>query len=270
MKTSSLPKSSFYEWKSKYKTVNIEEVNLVKEINDIIDESKGRYGYRRVTVSLRNNGLIVNHKRVLRLMKVNGLLCKKFTRRARRYSSFKGEVGKIADNHLNREFNVNKPQEVWLTDVTEFKVSKGNRKLYLSPIMDLFNSEIISYNLSTSPTVKFTTDSLDQALKLLPDQHSILIHSDQGFHYQNKQWTKRLKKRNIKQSMSRRGNCIDNSPMENFFGILKQEMYYGEKFKNIEDLENEIKNYINWYNNKRIKTKLKGLSPVQYRQEATK
>ena len=178
MKTSNLPKSSFYEWKSKYKILNIEEVNLLKEINDIIDDSKGRYGYRRVTVSLRNNGLIVNHKRVLRLMKVNGLLCKKFTRRARKYSSFKGEVGKIADNHLNREFTVNKPQKVWVTDVTEFKVSKGNRKLYLSPIMDLFNSEIISYNLSTSPTVKFTTDSLDQALKLLPDQHSILIHSD--------------------------------------------------------------------------------------------
>lgn len=111
-------------------------------------------------------------------MKANGLLCTKFTRRSRKYSSFKGEVGKISKNHLNREFKVNKPNEVWVTDVTEFKVSKGDRKLYLSPIMDLFNSEIIAYNLSTSPTVKFTTDSLDEALRKLSNSHNLLLHSD--------------------------------------------------------------------------------------------
>ena len=111
--------------------------------------------------------------------------------------------------------------------------------------MDLYNSEIISYKVSTTPTVKFTTDPLDEALKALPKDHSLLIHSDQGFHYQNDQWIKRLNNRSVKQSMSRKGNCIDNSPMENFFGILKQEMYYGEEFNTIKDLENEIKKYNN-------------------------
>ena len=250
--------------------MNYEEVNLIKKIKSIIEESKNRYGYRRVRLSLLNRGILVNHKRVLRLMKDNDLLCKKFTRRARKYSSYKGEVGKISGNHLNRSFKVKEPNIVWVTDVTEFKVDKGDQKLYMSPIMDLFNSEIISYNLSTSPTVKFTTESLDQALKGLPEEHSLLIHSDQGFHYQNAQWIKKLNNKNVKQSMSRKGNCLDNSPMENFFGILKQEMYYGEEFKTIKDLENEIKKYIDWYNNKRIKGKLKGLSPVQYRREATK
>ena len=265
-----MPKSSFYEWERKLQLVNDEEISLIRQIKEIVAESKNRYGYRRVTLSLRNRGTLVNRKRVLRLMKANSLLCTKFTRRARKYSSYKGEVGKISDNHLNRSFNVKNPNEVWVTDITEFKVDKADQKLYMSPIMDLFNSEIISYKVSTSPTVKFTTDSLDEALQILPEDHSLLVHSDQGFHYQNPQWIKRLNKRNVKQSMSRKGNCIDNSPMENFFGILKQEMYYGEEFNTIKDLENEIKKYINWYNNKRIKSKLKGLSPVQYRREAVK
>lgn len=250
--------------------VNDEEVSLVRQIKDVVEESKNRYGYRRVTLSLRNRGTLVNHKRVLRLMKANGLLCIKFSRRTRKYSSYKGEVGKTFDNHLNRSFNVKKLNEVWVTDITEFKVGKADQKLYMSPIMDLFNSEIISYKVSTSPTVKFTTDPLDEALKVLPKEHSLLIHSDQGFHYQNSQWIKRLNNSNVKQSMSRKGNCIDNSPMENFFGILKQEMYYGETFNTLNDLENEIEKYVKWYNNKRIKSKLKGLSPVQYRREAVK
>lgn len=270
MKTSDLPKSSFYEWERKLQMVNNEEVSLIEKIKDIVEESENRYGYRRVRLILLNSGILVNHKRVLRLMRANGLLCMKFTRRARKYSSYKGEVGKISDNHLNRSFKVKEPNKVWVTDVTEFKVDKGDQKLYMSPIMDLFNSEIISYNLSTSPTVKFTTDPLDEALKVLPKDHSLLVHSDQGFHYQNTQWIKRLNNKGVKQSMSRKGNCIDNSPMENFFGILKQEMYYGEEFKTIKDLENKIKKYIHWYNNKRIKAKLKGLSPVQYRREAVK
>lgn len=189
-------------------------------------------------------------------MKENGFKCIKFTRRGRGYSSFKGEVGKIAENKLNRQFKVSSSNRVWLTDITEFKVSGSDKKLYLSPIMDLFNCEILSFNISTSPTVKFATDSLDNALKLLPKQHSLTIHSDRGFHYQHIHWANRLEKRKITQSMSRCGNCIDNSPMENFFGLLKQEMYYGEKFSSIDELKIKIEQYIHWYNNKRIKDKL--------------
>lgn len=268
LKISNLAKSSFYEWIQKLETVNQEEVELTNVIKNIFEESNETYGYRRITIALKQNGFKVNHKRVYRIMRENDLKCIKFSRRSRSYSSLKGEVGKIAENKLNRQFQVTVPNKVWVTDVTEFKIQGSNKKLYLSPIMDLFNSEIISFNLSTAPTVKFTTNALDDALKRLPKKHQLTIHSDQGFHYQNAQWVKRLKNRSIEQSMSRRGNCIDNSPMENFFGLLKQEMYYGEKFTSIKQLKKKITGYINWYNNKRIKEKLNGLSPIEYRQQA--
>lgn len=201
-------------------------------------------------------------------MRENNLLCTKFTRRNRGYSSFKGEVGKIADNKLNRKFQVSNFNEVWVSDVTEFKILNTDKKLYLSPIMDLYNKEIVSYSLSTSPTVSFTNKSLKEAIKKLPEKHKLMIHTDQGFHYQHKSWVEILEKNKIKQSMSRRGNCIDNSPMENFFGILKQEMYYGIIYKSIEELEQAIKKYIDWYNKKRIKEKLNGLSPIEFRLQA--
>ena len=268
LKISDLPKSSFYEWVQKLETVNKEELELTNVIKNIFKESNETYGYRRITIALKQKGFNANHKKVYRIMRENNLKCIKFTRRSRGYSSFKGEVGRIAENKLNRKFQVTAPNKVWVTDVTEFKIQGSNQKLYLSPIMDLFNSEVISFKLSTAPTVKFTTDALDDALKRLPKKHQLTIHSDQGFHYQHAQWVKRLINRNIEQSMSRRGNCIDNSPMENFFGLLKQEMYYGEKFTSIKQLGKKITEYINWYNNKRIKKKLNGLSPIEYRQQA--
>ena len=260
-----LPKSSFYEWKNKLNIIDENEEILINDIKEIVSTSRNSYGYRRVTLSLRNKGILINHKKVLRLMKENNLLCRKFNRKSRKFKSFKGEVGKIADNHLNRNFNVDSMNKVWVTDVTEFKVEGSKKKLYLSTIMDLFNSEIISYSLSVSPTVKFTNEALEVAIKKLPDEYNLTLHSDQGFHYQHRSWVKKLENKNIQQSMSRRGNCLDNSPMESFFGLLKQEMLYGNKFKSIEHLKIEIEKYIEWYNNDRIKQKLNGLSPVQYR-----
>jgi len=241
---------------------------LIKEITEIIESSHQTYGYRRTTLALKVRGYHVNHKRVLRIMRENNLLCVKFTLRNRRYSSFKGEVGKIADNHLERQFTTHQPNQVWVSDVTEFKVKHMKEKLYLSPIMDLYNKEIISHSLSTSPTVRFTNESLEKALLSLPPHHRLMIHTDQGFHYQHHSWVAALKKHHIQQSMSRRGNCLDNSPMENFFGLLKQEMYYGQSFESIEDLKISINQYIHWYNHERIKLKLNGLSPIQYRLQA--
>ena len=268
LKIAKLPRSSFYEWKEKLNQVNTEELETVEEIKTIISDSRGNYGYRRVTIALRKKGIVVNHKKVLRLMKENNLLCKKFHRRNRRYNSYKGKVGKIAENVLDRKFKVNKPNEVWLSDVTEFKIDNSERKLYLSPIMDLFNSEIISYSLSTTPTVAFTNESLNEALRKLPENHKLMIHTDQGFHYQHKSWVRILEEHGITQSMSRRGNCLDNSPMENFFGLLKQEIYYGMKYTGVDDLSREIERYIDWYNRDRIKAKLNGLSPIEYRLQA--
>lgn len=201
-------------------------------------------------------------------MRVNRLLYTKYHTRTRKYSSYRGEIGKIADNKLNRNFKVEKANEVWVSDVTEFKVLGSKNKLYLSPIMDLFNCEIISFNLNTSPTVYFTNKSLEDAVKKLPKDHNLIVHTDQGFHYQHKSWVKILEDNNIKQSMSRRGNCLDNSPMENFFGLLKQEIFYGVKYDSIDELAEEIERYIYWYNNHRIKEKLNGLSPIEYRLQA--
>lgn len=266
LRISNLPKSSFYEWSKKLNVVDHEEENLIKKIKLIIDKSKRRYGYRRVTLMLKNKGLVVNHKRVYRLMKEQNLLCDKFHRKTRKYYSYKGEVGRIANNELNRNFKVDTPNKVWVTDVTEFKV--GSDKLYLSPILDLYNSEIVSFSMSTRPTINFTNRSLNEAINKTPKPEDLIIHSDQGFHYQHHTWVKMLEENNIRQSMSRKGNCIDNSPMENFFAILKQEMYYGNEFRNIKNLKEEIIEYITWYNSERIKTKLKGLSPVQYREES--
>ena len=177
-------------------------------------------------------------------MKEEGLLYTKFKTRSRKYSSYKGQIGKVAPNVVNRNFKVNGPNRLWLTDVTEFRIKGKEEKLYLSPILDLYNSEIISYTLSHNPTLKLTNTMLDKAIKRIDTNDNLVLHSDQGFHYQHSTWTKKLETLNIRQSMSRKGNCLDNSPMENFFGILKQEMYYGMEFKNYEQLKNEIEEYI--------------------------
>lgn len=265
LKVSKLPRSSFYEWKRKISIERKTHCDLTATIKRIVEDSKNSYGYRRVNLALKTKGYKVNHKRVYRIMKELGLLCTKFSRRGRKYVSYKGEVGKIADNHLNRNFHSKRKNEVWVTDVSEFKVK--DRKIYLSPIMDLYNSEIVSYNLSTSPTVEFALKPLKEAIAKTSNKNNLMIHSDQGFHYQNHLWVRQLEKHNIKQSMSRKGNCLDNSPIENFFAILKQEMYYGNKFKSTQELSQRIEEYIYWYNHHRIKAKLKGLSPVDYGRE---
>ncbi|MCY3076804.1 IS3 family transposase [Aerococcus mictus] len=265
LKIAKLPKSSYYEWKIKLEQPIDKDKEIRKEITTIVEASKGRYGYRRVTMVLKNKGFNINHKKVLRIMREESLLCTKFKTRSRKYSSYKGQIGKVADNLVKRQFKASKPNELWLTDVTEFRIKGQEKKLYLSPILDLYNSEIISYTLSNHPTTELTNTMLEKALEENKDIKDLIIHSDQGFHYQHSTWTKKLEKMNIRQSMSRKGNCLDNSPMENFFAILKQEMYYGVEFKNYDELISEIKKYIKWYNEDRIKTKLNGMSPVMYR-----
>ena len=265
MDIAKLPKSSYYEWKIKLEQLIDKDKQIKEEIKTIVEASKGRYGYRRVTLVLKNKGFKINHKRVLRIMREQSLLCSKFKTRSRKYSSYKGQIGKVADNIVNRQFRASKPNQLWLTDVTEFRIKGQEKKIYLSPILDIYNSEIISYTLSNHPTINLTNKMLEKALEENKDIKDLTIHSDQGFHYQHSSWTKKLEKMNIRQSMSRKGNCLDNSPMENFFGILKQEMYYGAEFKNYNELVVEIEKYIRWYNEDRIKTKLNGMSPVMYR-----
>lgn len=257
-----MARSTFYYYLKK--SVQPDKDNHVKtSIIAIYRQHKGRYGYRRITDALKSSGMHINHKRVARLMKECGL--KSLVRR-KKYKSYKGQQGKIARNLLNRDFNARKPNQKWVTDVTEFNVS--GKKLYLSPIMDLYNGEIISYTLSKRATFHQTMDMLEMALKKLPEKSRPILHSDQGWQYQMKGYQQRLRKRRIRQSMSRRGNCLDNAAMESFFAILKSEMFHLKKFTSIETLKKNIVNYIHYYNNDRIKQKLNGLSPVQYRTQA--
>jgi transposase InsO family protein len=183
--------------------------------------------------------------------------------RMKKYRSYKGEVGKVAPNILDRNFHADKPNQKWVTDITEFKLF--GEKLYLSPMLDLFNGEIVAYTIDSKPRYSLVSTMLDQAFKRLTDEDQLLIHSDQGWHYQMSKYQQALKEKNITQSMSRKGNCYDNAVMENFFGILKSEFLYMQEFENIEHFKQELAKYIDYYNNKRIKAKLKGLSPVQYR-----
>lgn len=240
-----------------------------EKIYDIFHEHKGRYGYRRIYDELRIQGYIINHKKVQRIMGEMDLKCEKFQRKSR-YKSYKGTVGKVAKNRLNRRFETHIPLQKLVTDVTEFKCT-DDRKLYLSPIMDLYNSEVISYGVSNRPTLDFVIEPLNQAIAIIKEKahYRTTIHSDQGWHYQHNTWVKTLKKNKVFQSMSRKATCADNASMENFFGILKQEMYYGEKLMTYEELKQEIEKYIDYYNNERIKTKLAGLSPVKYRTQTS-
>ncbi|WP_129559159.1 IS3 family transposase [Streptococcus pneumoniae] len=240
------------------------DYDIKAEIQSIYTEHKGNYGYRRMTLELRNRGFVVNHKKVQRLMKVLGLTAR--IRRKRKYSSYQGEVGKKADNLIQRQFEATKPMQKCYTDVTEFAIPASSQKLYLSPVLDGFNSEIISYNLSTSPNLEQVKTMLEQAFTENYYENTIL-HSDQGWQYQHDFYHHFLKNKGIQPSMSRKGNSPDNGMMESFFGILKSEMFYGYEntFQSLEHLEQAIVDYIDYYNNKRIKIKLKGLSPVQYR-----
>ncbi|MBF0978560.1 MAG: IS3 family transposase [Clostridiales bacterium] len=266
LKLAEMARSTFYYYLKKYKSNHDKYHKIKKEIFNIFNENKGRYGYRRITLKLKNRGFNINHKTVSKFMNILGI--KSIQRPKRRYNSYQGSIGKIANNLLKRDFKADKPNQKWVTDVTEFKVH--DRKLYLSPIIDLFNGEIISYNLSKHPTFQQITDMLEKAFIKIKNNTNLILHSDQGWQYQMKIYQKMLKEKGIKQSMSRKGNCLDNSCAENFFGILKSELFYPKEkeYKNIEELEKDIKEYIEYYNNSRIKSKLKGMSPIQYRKHS--
>jgi putative transposase len=244
--------------------VNLDkDEHIRKQINTIYQAHRGRYGYRRITLELRNQSVKINHKKVVRLMHECGLSS---LVRIKKYRSFKGSVGKIAPNVLDRNFNALSINKKWVTDVTEFALF--GQKRYLSPILDLYNGEIISYTISTHPNLLMVTNMLSKALKSVKENSGLILHSDQGWHYQHATYQKILKKKGVIQSMSRKGNCLDNAKMENFFGLLKSELLYLQKFSSIEEFEKELKDYIYYYNNFRIKLKLKGLTPVQYRNQS--
>ena len=249
LQVSGLAKSVYYYTLSK---IDKDDKNkeIIDKIKEIFINNKERYGYRRITLELRNQGYNVNHKKVYRIMVKLGL--KPLKRNKRKYSSYKGTVGKIADNLIERNFNAKKPNQKWYTDVTEFNLR--GEKCYLSPILDGFNGEVISYNTSKSPNLEQINDMLNKAFDG-KNLEGLIFHSDQGWQYQHQSYQQRLKNKGIKQSMSRKGNSMDNGMMENFFGLLKTEMFYDQedKYQNIDELILAIDDYINYYNHDRIK-----------------
>lgn len=251
----------------------------MNKIIAIYYEHKKRYGYRRITLELKNQGFEVNHKQIKRLMSRMGLYG--ITPKAK-YKSYKGDLNGTCKNLLLnkevdeethrtkyvRDFSTSKCNEKWTTDVSEFHIASG--KLYLSPILDMHNGEIVSFSISSSPSFKQTMNMLDDAFVKYDNLEALIFQSDQGWQYQMEGYHKRLKEKGIIQSMSRKGNCLDNSIMESFFGVMKREMFYGHEydFHTLDELEVVMNEYIEYYNFSRIKFKLKGLTPLQYRSQS--
>ena len=254
--------------------------NKDKELGDLIVEiftnNHKKYGRPRVVQELKRRGIVVNNKKVYRLMKERGLTA---TPRRRKYNSYKGKIGKICRNHLlkkklnenkhiyiyERHFETDRPYQILGTDVTQFQIGTG--KLYLSPIIDFHTREILGYDISTSPNYA----QIRRMMKMMFDRHGdvfegTILHSDQGYQYQMKAYQKLLREHGIIQSMSRKGNCLDNSPTENFFGRLKTEIFYDKEFeyKSLDQLRRVIENYIDYYNKQRIVVKY-GDSPINIR-----
>lgn len=262
LEVAELPRSTYYYYIKHMKDED-KYSEIRKQITDIFHENKGRYGYRRITMEMHNRGYVINHKTVLRLMNEEKIKCMV---RIKKYRSYKGEVGKVAPNLLERDFSTSAPNEKWVTDVTEF--SLFGRKLYLSPILDLHSSYLVSYTISEHPALSLVLNMERQALSVLSRGAEPILHSDQGWQYQHKQYQKLLKDHGIKQSMSRKGNCLDNAVIENFFGLVKSELLYMKEFDSMDQFKAELIEYLDYYNNRRIKAKLKGLPPAVHRKQA--
>ncbi len=261
LKVAGLPRSTFY-YQLEVLQRGDQHKRLKETIKTVYERHHGRYGYRRVTAAIRNLGEQVNHKTVQRLMGILGL---KSLVRPKKYRSFKGEVGQAAPNELQRRFEAKAANQKWVTDVTEFNVA--GEKLYLSPVLDLYNGEIIAFETARRPKFELVASMLKKALSKLGPGEGPLLHSDQGWHYRMPAYRSMLDKHGLVQSMSRKGNCLDNAAMESFFAVLKTEFFYMKKFACIDDLEAGIRRYIHYYNHDRIKLKLQGMSPVQFRRQ---
>ena len=257
---------STYYYTLRTEDKDAKNAEIMAEIKGIFEKHKGRYGYRRIAMELARQGYEVNAKKVHRLMKRMGLEGK--TRRKKHYSSYHGEVGKVAPNLIKRDFFADRPNEKVYADVTQFNWK--DQKIYMHAMLDGCAGDIVAYDISYSPDLNQTIRMLNKAIERYPDLNGAIFHTDQGWQYQHFAFQKFLKEHDMKQSMSRKGNCLDDALMENFFGLMKTEMYYGEEetFKSPEELIQAMRDYITYFNSERIKARLKGLTPLEYRNQA--
>ena len=266
-KIAKVSRSGYYKWINS-NISNDKDLDLKYKILDIYNKSKKVYGYRRIKIGLfRAYGLIVNHKKIIRLMKSLNIHSVIRRKKFKYYSPKAIDIGRVESNLLNREFNCNTPNQKWVTDITYLKYDNGRKRMYLSAIEDLYNREIIAYKISDSLDISFVEQTLGEAFKKVnPSEFkNLIIHSDQGVHYKSNIYKSMLKKYGVKQSMSRKGNCYDNSCIENFFGHLKTELIYQNSYSCKENLIKSVDEYIYWYNNYRAQSKLNNMTPVEYR-----
>jgi transposase InsO family protein len=258
-----LNRSSYYKWLQRDASEQeAKDADLIEKMGILYQESNGIFGYRRMQINLKRRfGLHCNKKRIYRVMRAIGL---KSVIRKKRPSYVKSTPEVVAENILGRNFNAEKLNEKWLTDVTEFKCGDGS-KLYLSAILDLKDKSIVSYAVGRSNNNKLAFDTFDMAIQRYPDAKP-LFHSDRGYQYTSRTFRTKLDAAGMIQSMSRIGRCIDNGPMEGFWGIIKSEMYYLQRFEGYESLKVAIENYIKFYNNNRYQEKLGGLAPLEFRE----
>lgn len=258
-------------WQKRFNCINPDQ-EIEEKMLEIRQKHKN-YGCLRMREELKKCGFIVNKKKIQRLINKLDIKVTAYTRKSRRYNSYRGKVGTTAKNRIHRRFYTSVCHQKITTDTTEFKYFETNakgtiqqKKLYLDPFMDLFNNEIISYRISKQPNAVAVMEALNEAIQITNDcLYRRTFHSDQGWAYQMKAYQQKLAEHHIYQSMSRKGNCLDNSPIENFFSLLKQEIYYGKTYHSYEELSMAIEEYINYYNNERIKAKLNWQSPVEFR-----
>lgn len=260
--------SSYYDArKRQYHHDSKEVIQTIKTIR----KEHSDYGYRRITVELRKVGFQINHKAVLRIMRTNQLLCHAYERKTRKYNSYRGNIGKIASNLLNRRFKTDRPYQKIVTDVTELRWGNEStaERAYFTAYIDLFNGEVLQWDIKLHPTVEFVTRPLERLIQQRPSlKYRMTIHSDQGFQYQKHVYTTTLKSDKVFQSMSRKAICLDNASAESFFHILKVGTVHNHHYGTYLELKAAVGKYIDYYNNKRIKIKLAGMSPVEYREHA--
>jgi putative transposase len=258
-----LAKSCYYYQKNSFAKED-KYAELRKSVKALFKTNKGRYGYRRIHGALANKGNIISEKIVRRIMKQEELIVK--TRRSTRYNSYKGEISPAVENVLQRDFHADKPNEKWVTDLTEFAIPAG--KIYLSPIVDCFDGMLPSWTISVHPDSILVNTMLDKAITKLNNNEHPVVHSDRGFHYRWPGWIDRMNTAKLIRSMSKKGCSPDNSACEGFFGRLKNEMFYNQNWSgvSIEEFIRILNDYLVWYNEERIKQSLGYMSPKEYRQ----
>ena len=257
-----MAKSTYEYHRSKPRGYDKYEFDKVA-ISRIFEESRCTYGYRRVRlVLMRQEGVRLSGKTVRKLMRELGI--RPVQRKKGRYNSYRRQDSPPEPNILKRDFKSAEVCEKMVSDVTEFQVA--GRKVYLSPLSDLFNGEVVNHSVATSPTVAFVNGMFEGVAERVPEWVTPVVHTDQGLQYWHRSYKQKVAEIGGVQSMSRKANCQDNAPAESFFGHLKSEFFYRESFKTVEEFISALNDYIRWYNNGRIRCDLNGMSPVEYRQ----